>query len=175
MKLKRDITSTAAPANNQIEVGELVINSRTGILYSKRTDGTIIKFLGAPVCAVEDNFVSPVPVPDISFSDVTNFCCGGDSLTVYVSNLLVNHRYSCSIIDLISGSSAVVLPTQSLNLLPLNKSDRSVVYNININRSTQLVWLFKVSINEIVNINNNDIQVLRSEKTLKICCTDCEV
>jgi hypothetical protein len=172
MKLKRDITSTAAPANNQIEVGELVINSQTGILYSKRTDGTIIKFLGAPVCAVEDNLMSPVPVPEISFSDVTNFCCGGDSLVIYVSNLLVNHRYSCSISDLIEGSTAVATPSSSL-LLPVNKSDRSVIFNININRAVQPIALFKIRITELVTVNNIDVSMLRSEKIVKVCCVNC--
>jgi hypothetical protein len=76
MKLKRDLTSTAAPATNQIEVGELAINAKTGVLYSKMTDGTVIKFVGTAVCDSEHNNSCPVPVPEISFSDVTNFCCG---------------------------------------------------------------------------------------------------
>jgi hypothetical protein len=172
MKLKRDLTSNAAPASNQIEVGELAINAKTGVLYSKMTDGTVIKFIGTAVCNSNNDNPSPVPVPEITFSDVTNFCCGGDSLTVYVSNLLVNHRYSCSITDLIEGSTAVATPSSSV-LLPLNKSDRAVAFNININRETQPVALFKVAINELVNSNNTDVPLLRSEKIIKVCCINC--
>lgn len=172
MKLKRDLTSNNAPASNQIEVGELAINAKTGVLYSKMTDGTVIKFIGTAVCDSENDNLAPVPVPEITFSDVTNFCCGGDSLTVYVSNLLVNHRYSCSISDLIEGSTATVTPASSV-LLPLNKSDRSVAFNININRAVQPIALFKVAITELVNVNNVDVSMLRSEKVIKVCCINC--
>lgn len=172
MKLKRDISSNSAPAPNQLEVGELVINANTGIIYSKRVDGTIIKWLGTPVCETENQTECPVPVPEISFGDITNFCCGGDSLTVYVSNLVVNHRYSCLVTDLIEDSASTVTPSSSL-LLPLNKSDRTAVFNINIDRAIQPVSLFKISILEIISVNNVDVQMLRSEKIINICCTNC--
>lgn len=172
MKLKRDLFSNNAPANNQIEVGELVINAKTGILYSKTTDGTIIKFLGTPVCNNDNDYTAPVPVPEITFSDVTNFCCGGDSLTVYVSNLLVDHRYSCSIIDLMDNSTATISPSSNV-LLPLNKSDRSVSFNIKLNKIVQPVALFKAAISEIITANNQDVSLLRSEKIIKVCCVNC--
>lgn len=172
MKLKRDLTSDNAPAPNQLEVGELAINSKTGILYSKMTDGTVIKWLGVPVCEDDNPMVCPVPVPEITFSDVTNFCCGGDTLTVYVSNLLVNHNYSCSITDLITNSTAVVSAATS-SLLPINKSDRYSSFNININKDSQPVSLFKVSVLENITVNNNPVSMLRSEKVIRICCTNC--
>jgi hypothetical protein len=43
--LTRDISTTNAPLDTQVGVGELVINANTGIMYSKRTDGKIIRFL----------------------------------------------------------------------------------------------------------------------------------
>lgn len=172
MKLKRDLTSNNAPAPNQLEVGELAINSKTGILYSKMTDGTIIKWLGVPVCETENQTIQPVPVPEISFSDVNNFCCNGDSLTVYVSNLLVNNRYFCTATDLVENSTSTVAPL-SLALTPVNKSDRSATFNININKNTQSVALFKFSVYEIVNVNNVDSNMLRSEKIINIYCKNC--
>lgn len=171
MKLKRDVVSNNAPANDQVEVGELVINAKTGILYSKMVDGTIIKFLGTPVCA-NDLYESTVPVPVISFSDVTNFCCGGDTLTVYVSNLLVDHSYFCTITDLIENSTVVVSPS-SLSLSPNNISDRSVIFNINADRANQNLAMLKVSIYEIVNNNNTTLNMLLSEKVINICCRNC--
>lgn len=169
MKLKRDILSNNAPASDQIEVGELVINAKTGILYSKLVDGTVIKFLGSPVCVDSNDLTIPVPVPEITFSDVTNFCCGGDSLTVYVSNLLVNHRYLCSVTDLIENSTSVITPLSN-ELLALNKSDRSVSFNVKINRSAQSLALLKAKISEILTINGQDTLVLRSEKVIKVYC-----
>ena len=172
MKIKRDLTSNSAPAPNQIEVGELAINSKTGILYSKMTDGTVIKWLGVPVCETSDQTIQPVPVPEISFSDINNFCCNGDSLTVYVSNLLVNHRYFCVVTDLVENSTSIVSPV-SLSLTPVSKSDRSSVFNININKDNQSVALFKFSIYEIVQVNNVDTNMLRSEKVIHVLCKNC--
>jgi hypothetical protein len=174
MKLKRDITSSAAPAPNQIEVGELAINAKTGILYSKLADGTVIKWLGAPVCETDNQTICPVPVPEISTSDITNFCCNGDSLTVNVSNLLVNHRYKCSIKDISTGeSSTFSVSPESSQLLPLNKSDRSAVFNINLVKEIQPIAFIKISIHETIKTNNVDIDMLRSEKIVTICCTNC--
>ena len=172
MKIKRDITSESAPAANQLEVGEIAINARTGILYSKLVDGTVIKWLGAPVCESENSTICPVPVPEISFSDISNFCCGGDSLTLYFSNLLVVHRYFCTITDLIEDSTAVVSPEEP-PLLPNNKSDRSATFNINIDKELQSISMFKVSVYEIVRVNNIDTNMLRSEKLINICCRNC--
>lgn len=172
MKIKRDITSETAPAPSQLEVGELAINARTGILYSKLVDGTVVKWLAAPVCETDNDNVCPVPVPEISFSDVSNFCCGGDSLIVYVSNLLANHRYFCTISDLIENSTATTSP-EDPSLLPNNKSDRSATFNINIDKELQSLSMFKISVYEIVKVNNVDTNMLRSEKIINICCRNC--
>lgn len=172
MKMKRDLTSSSAPAPEQLEVGEIAINAKTGILYSKRTDGRIIKWLGVPVCESETDYTSPVPVPDITFSDVSTFCCGGDSLTVYVSNLLVDHRYTCSVVDLMENSASTITPPL-LSLLPVNKSDRSVIFNININQTLQKNALLKASVYEIVKINGQDVSMIRSEKIINVCCNNC--
>ena len=172
MKIKRDITSEKAPATNQLEVGELAINATTGILYSKLVDGTIIKWLGAPVCETDITTICSVPVPEITFSDVTNFCCGGDSLTVYVSNLLVGHRYYCTAADLIANSTTIFAPVNPL-LLTNNKSDRSTVFTININPVLQSNSILKVSIYETILVNSIDTNMLRSEKLLNICCRNC--
>ena len=172
MKLKRDLTSNAAPAPNQIEVGELAINAKTGILYSKTVDGTIIKWLGSPVCETSQQTTSSVPVPQISFSDVSSFCCGGDTLRVYFSNLLVNHNYFCTLSDLGEQTSSIITP-ESYDLLPLNKSDRVAVFNIAINKLDQPVAILKASIYEKLVVNNNNIDMLRSEHLINILCSDC--
>lgn len=173
MRIKRDETSSKAPAPNQIGIGELAINTNTGILYSKMSNGVVIKWLGVPVCETGDQTIAPVPVPEITFSDITNFCCGGDSLTVFISNLLVNRNYTCSIVDLISNSTAIIAPP-SQSLLPINKSDRIAIFNLNINKAVQPVASLKVSVYENIISNSQNISMLRSEKVLTICCNSCE-
>ena len=176
MRLKRDILSEAAPAPNQIEVGELAINAKTGILYSKLADGTVIKWLGTPVCESDTQIICPVPVPEISTSDITNFCCNGDSLTVNVSNLLVDHKYKCIIADISTGTTPSTLKSSpsSAQLLPNNKSDRSTVFNLDINKELQPIIFVKISIYETVKVNNSNIDLLRSEKLVTICCKNCQ-
>jgi len=172
MKIKRDNISSNAPASNQIDVGELAINTKTGILYSKMSDGTVIKWLGVPVCETSSQTVCPVPVPEISVSDTTNFCCGGDSLTIFVSNLLVNHNYTCSIVDITSNSTAIIAPA-SQSLLPINKSDRTAIINVNINKSVQNIASLKISIYENIIVSGQNVSMLRSEQVLTICCGSC--
>jgi len=172
MILKRDITSTSAPAPEQIEVGELVFNANTGILFAKMQNGTVIKYLGSPVCQTPDDQTCPVPVPDIKTSDITNFCCGGDSLIVYINNLLVNHRYLCQITDLISNSTMVISQNQ-VELLPLTSSSRSMALNLTIDKNVQAVALIKISVLEIVSAGGTTQNLIRSEKILDICCTQC--
>lgn len=81
-KLKRDISTLNPPNNDQVEVGELVFNAQTGKLYSKLQNGSIIEFIGKPVCFKKN--------PTIQFSDVTNFCCSNDILYVTVLDLDTN-------------------------------------------------------------------------------------
>lgn len=172
MKIRRDVSSNAAPSPDQLEVGELAINAKTGILYSKLVDGTIIKWLGSPVCASSQQAFSAVPVPEITIGDINNFCCNGDSLRVTVSNLLVNHRYICTAMDLMNNSTTTIAPISS-NLTPVSKSDRSTIFNLNINKDRQNIALLKLSIYEIVEIDGVDTNLLRSEKLTHIQCKKC--
>ena len=67
--LKRDETSANNPDIGQVDIGELVMNSKTGRLYTKLTDGSLVEFIGQKVCYG--------PIPDIQFRDISNFCCFG--------------------------------------------------------------------------------------------------
>ena len=57
--LKRDITEEGFPAQDQIDVGELVINSVTGRLYTKLVDGSVVEFISQKICFD--------PIPEILF------------------------------------------------------------------------------------------------------------
>lgn len=170
MKLKRDITSQAAPSPEQIAVGELYINARTGILYSKKTDDTIIKWVGIPVCDTITDF-GGYPAPVISFSDTSSFCCGGSALTVIVNNLLVDYRYKLNITEL-SSNTGVLISEFNTELLPLNTSQRSLILNITIPKSNPTTIL-KFSVFQTNTVNGQDVDSIKSEKLLVITCREC--
>ena len=160
---KRDISTNNAPADNQVGVGELVINANTGIMYSKRTDGRIIRFLSIPI---DDN--SPGNdllrfVPVIRFSDVAGFCCNGDTVTVTIDNLLVNNTYTYLVSDMVANST-VYFSTLNGPMSPIDSSRRQVSINVSIN-SIQNNALMKFSV-----LKDG---VVLSENILAICCTNC--
>jgi hypothetical protein len=154
-KIKRDITTSNPPAPNQLEVGELVMNATTGIMYSKLTNGLIVKYL--PV------FASSSTVPIITFSDFSRFCCTGDTLTTTVSNLIVGETYTYEFIDLNNNGLSFTGPSTG-SLLPNMNTDRSVSVILEMNGS-ESVTLVKF----VVKLNN----VVLAENIASICCRDC--
>lgn len=170
MKLKRDITSQNAPSPEQIEVGDLYVNARTGILYSKKTDGSIIKWVGIPVCDTVTDF-GGYPVPVISFSDTSSFCCGGSALTVVVNNLLVDYRYKLTITEL-SNNSGVSISEFNTQLLPLNTSQRSLILNVTVPK-TNPTAIFKFSVFQVSTVNGQDVDSIKSEQLLVLTCREC--
>jgi hypothetical protein len=170
MKLKRDISSNSAPSPDQIEVGELVVNANTGILYSKRVDGTVIKWMSSDLCDTVSGS-GGLPVPRITFSDISSFCCGGSALTVIINNLVVDNRYRLLITDL-QNNDTVTISEFNTELLPTNSSQRSVVLNITIG-SNKPTAIFKFSVNQIVLINSIETNIIKSEKILALTCQQC--
>ena len=170
-KVKTDITSTAAPAPEQIMVGELALNAVTGVLYAKLVDGTVIKFLGSPVCEDSDEPVCYIPAPKITVSGATDFCCNGGTLTFIIDNLLVNRQYSYTISDLKANSSVIIDVPQG-DLLPNSSSQRRFTTSLNIS-SSEPKAVFKFSVYEKVTVNNVVSNYLRSEKIIPICCQNC--
>jgi hypothetical protein len=170
MKLKRDISSSSPPASNQIEVGELVMNSNTGIIYSKRVDGTVIKWVPSQLCDITyGNSMSALPV--ISFKDINVLCCNGGAITITVDNLIYNNRYRLTITDLNTAAN-VVASSYSMELLPINSSQRSVALNFNIPSET-VTAILKISISQIVTVSNVESDVLLSESILNTTCKNC--
>lgn len=170
MKLKRDITTQAAPAPDQLTVGELLYNANSGILYGKRMDGTVIKWLGIDVCDSVTDF-GGYPVPVVTFSDTSVFCCGGAALTIIVNNLLVNYRYKLAVTEL-SSNTGVLVSEFNTELLPLNTSQRSLILNITIPKSNPTAIL-KFSIFQTSTVDNVDVDMIKSEKLLVLSCTEC--
>ena len=160
---QRDITTNNAPADNQIGIGELKINAKTGILYSKRTDGKIVRFLSIPI---DDN--SPgndllTFVPIIRFSDTTNFCCNGDTITVTVDNLLVGNNYTFQVGDMVVNSTTYFSALDG-GMSPISSSSRQVSINISVS---------SVQYNALIKFSVLKDGVVLSENVKAICCANC--
>lgn len=170
MKLTRDISSNSPPAPEQLDVGQLVINSKTGILYSKRVDGTVIKWVPSQSCdTIYGNGMSALPV--ISFENTSSLCCKGGAITITVDNLVYDNRYRLNITDL-NPSANVILSSSFMELLPINSSQRSVTLNINIPSDTTIAIL-KTSISQIVTVETVETDILLSENILNTTCKNC--
>jgi len=170
MKLKRDISSSSSPASDQVEVGELVINANTGILYTKKVDGTIVKWVPNQLCdTTYGNGMSALPI--ISFENIASVCCNGGAVTIIVNNLIYDDRYRLTITDL-NPSANVIVSSYSSELLPANSSQRSITLNLNIPSDTSIVIL-KISISKIVTIDTIDTDILLSESILNTTCNNC--
>lgn len=166
--LKRDDATTANPAADQLSVGELVVNSVTGKLFTKLTDGTVVEFIGQRVC-------NPNIIPTILFSDTFNFCCYGDILYVTVSGLQAEPREYTFEFDELTGNSTTssvgtpnytnytstegAPPGQIVNLRSAN-----IPVNITIDNPDN-INIFKFSI-----LSNN---VNITEKTVALNCSVC--
>ena len=104
--LKRDDTSTNHPAPDQVDIGELVLNSVTGRLYTKLTNNTIIEYIGQKVC------FEPSPIITFSYENVNipdtieNFCCAGAIIVVNVDSLKLSpSQYTFQLLELTNNSS----------------------------------------------------------------------
>lgn len=166
-RFKRDITTTLAPALNQVDVGELVLNVQTGTLYTKKRDEngveSIVKFISVPLSSSGSDSCSNA-IPVITFGDVTNFCCNGSVLVVTVNNLLVNSAYTYEIENLSAGSN-VVFAQATGSISPNNTSTRQVPISVNVSTS-QPNAILKFS------VYNSSAQ-LQAESIVALCCKNC--
>lgn len=170
MKLKRDITTDSPPAPEQVGVGELVVNAKTGIIYSKLVDGTLVKWVSTQLC---DNITgnTNTVLPVISLSDISAICCDGAIVTVTVNNLIYNNRYRLLITNL-NTESDVIVGDYDDELVPVTSSQRTVVLDVSI-PSTDKTAILKLSIYQIITVNNIDTDVLKSELILSTTCQNC--
>lgn len=85
---KRDESSDNSPSANQVSVGELVINSVTGKLYTKLVDGSIVEFIGQPICfEPTPSVVTYYENAVVNNDTIDNYCCVGAVLEFEVSEL----------------------------------------------------------------------------------------
>lgn len=168
--LKREVENNNPPAADQLEIGELAINANTGILYSKRADGKVIKFMSVAIddCNPGNDINRFAPV--ISHEDLATFCCNGDVLTITVNNLLANNEYSFRITDTFANSLVYFdyLSTsyQLLEggLFPTDSSTRTVSIS---------TYIFENQSNALLKFSVLKNDVVIAETMLPISCVSC--
>lgn len=168
--LKRELSSNNPPAADQLEIGELAINANTGILYSKRADGKVIKFMSVAIddCNPGNDINRFAPV--ISHEDLSTFCCNGDVLTITVNNLLADNEYSFRITDTITNSlvyfdylSASYQLVEG-SLFPTDSSTRTVSIS---------TYIFESQKNALLKFSVLKNDVVIAETMLPIACASC--
>lgn len=101
LKFKRDETSINPPGPDQVAVGEIVINSVTGRLYTKNIAGEIIEYIGQKLCFQT--------MPEISFfykeasisENIDAYCCAGDLIVAEITNLKPDPaQYTFDVVEL---------------------------------------------------------------------------
>jgi hypothetical protein len=168
--LKREIETNNPPAPDQLDVGEIVINAKTGIMYSKRTDGKVVKFMSIAIddCSPGNDITRFAPV--ITHEDLSTFCCNGDVLTITVNNLLANNEYSYRLFDTITGSSvyfdylSTSFQTAEDALYPTDSSTRTVSIN---------TYIFENQKNALLKFSVLKNGVVLAETMIPICCASC--
>jgi hypothetical protein len=119
--LKRDDQSESHPHPDQVDVGELVINSVTGKLYSKLIDGSIVEWFSQKVC------FDTVPTIRFSYGSVAiidsldTFCCAGDMFAVEILELKIAPKeYSFEFTELTDNTSndKIVLSSPQYSTYP---------------------------------------------------------
>lgn len=102
LKLKRDEETASHPHTDQLEVGELVMNSVTGRLYTKLVDGTLVEWMSQNVCFAVAPSVSFSHGVNTDIDSINNFCCLGDIIMVSVKGLRpeTNVEYNFSFTEL---------------------------------------------------------------------------
>lgn len=112
---KRDETGLGHPAPEQLSVGEIVINSITGKLYTKLVDGSVIEFIGQKICfdptpEIFTYYENALIANDI----VTNFCCTGALLEFEVKKLKPEPTpYIFRLVELTNNANQTEISVQS--------------------------------------------------------------
>lgn len=169
--LRRDDSSTNAPAPEQVEVGELVLNSVTGKMYTKLTNGELVEYIGQKTCFSA--------IPEVSFiyeqvnvGDLINrFCCSGAFLTVVVNKLRISPaNYRFSIVELTNNTTPdkIIVSQPEYDLYTENNISyrrANIPVNLSINSSNyNNISIFKF------NIFLEDVKI--SETLLTVQCLE---
>jgi hypothetical protein len=182
MKLlfKRDEQSDGHPSVDQVAVGELVMNSMTGKLYTKLVDGSIVEFVSQPVC------FDPAPIVStyyenilISNDAIENYCCLGAILEFEVSKLKPEpYKYNFEFVELTTNTNLedIIIQTPKYSDYTIPKPNTTSNETINVRKAVipinlailnnqQNISIFKFS---VISETQNNKKLI--EKIITIKC-----
>ncbi len=171
--LKRDETSLSFPGPDQISVGELVMNSKTGKLYSKLIDGSIIEWSGKIVCptnTLSTDIRLYYKSLLVNTNIISNFCSSGDALEFEMLPIIDDFTdYSFEFVELTNNASVediiISEPIYSTYIEDdITKSKVSVRVSVSIPSPEQSTSIFKFS------VLRTDINQKIIEKLITIQC-----
>jgi len=117
MKLlfKRDEKGDGHPSPDQLSVGELVMNSVTGRLYTKLIDDSIVEWVAQPVCFdTTPSITTYYENTAINNDIIENYCCLGAILEFEVSQLKPEpYRYNFEFVELTTNTNPQNISIQS--------------------------------------------------------------
>jgi hypothetical protein len=153
--LKRDETSLGFPGPDQVSIGELVLNSKTGKLYSKLTDGSIIEWSGKVVCpsnilATDAKLYYKSTL--VNTNIISNFCSSGDALEFELLPIIDNFTdYAFEFVELTNNTSVdnIVISTPIYGTYvddSVTKSKVSVRVSVTVPSPQQSTSIFKFSV-----------------------------
>lgn len=160
MKLlfKRDESGTGFPSADQVLVGELVMNSVTGKLYTKLTDGSIVEWVAQKIC------FDPIPEITVSYENtvitsdiIEDYCCLGGIIEFEVAKLKPDpYKYTFEFVELTTNTSSGEISLQNPKYVeysipkPQSSSNETVLVrkasipvNLSIANGKQGVSIFK--------------------------------
>lgn len=183
--LKRDEVGVGYPSPDQLEIGELVMNSVTGKLYSKLVDGSIVEWIGQKICFDPTPEVSTYYENILLSNDyISAFCCLGGIIEFEVSKLkLEPEEYDFEFVELTTNSNPSDIAIQpakyseytipkpgSTNNATISVRKAIVPVNLAILNSQQTISIFKFT---VISKTMNSKRLI--EKIITIKCQDTEV
>lgn len=171
----------AFPSPSQIDIGELVINTITGKLYTKLDDNSVVEFISQKLCFN--------PIPEISFYYnnslinppsylINNFCCAGGLLTVVIDKLKTDLNYSFILSELTNNTSQ-----QNISIAPASYSTYSAIeneHNVTYRKATLPITMSieaanynNISLFQFTIVNSDTNKAIRGgDKILTIQCSE---
>jgi hypothetical protein len=181
MKLlfKRDEQGDGFPSTDQISIGELVMNSVTGKLYTKLTDGSVVEFVSQSVC------FDPIPTINTYYENalmandtIENYCCLGAILEFEITQLKPEpYRYSFEFVELTTNTNVedIIIQDAKYSDYTIPKPGTTTNETISVRRAIlpinlailnnqQNISIFKFS---VISVTQNNKKLLEKIVTIK--------
>lgn len=135
--IKRDITGTAQPAPDQLDVGELVLNAVTGKLYTKLTNGNIVSWTSDNVCFESSPTLSIDHQGNVVEDTIADLCCVGDSITFQVAGLRPSPAvYSFALEELTTNNANITASTPTFENYTESQTVGGATVDVDLRKAT---------------------------------------